>query len=115
EDEKRHAQVCVIGAGARRDLFGADPALGKDVKINDVWCEVIGVIAPEPRAGTDVQGVAVTSTEHAIFLPYTTAMRKLEQDPLKAPLGEIVVRLQPNAPAGETGVIVSSLLDRLHG
>ena len=50
-DETHHAQVCVIGAGVRRDLFGADPALGQDVKINDVWFEVIGVLAPEADAG----------------------------------------------------------------
>src|SRR6185312_3175995 len=28
-DEVHHAQVAVIGAGVRRDLFGADPALGR--------------------------------------------------------------------------------------
>jgi putative ABC transport system permease protein len=114
-DEKHHAQVCVIGAGARRDLFGFEPALGKDLKINDLWCEVIGVLAPEGNATPAIEGVAVASTEHAIFLPFTTALRKLEHDPLKAPLGEIVVRLDANAPAGETGAVVGTLLDRLHG
>jgi putative ABC transport system permease protein len=114
-DETHHAQVCVIGAAIRRDLFGAEPALGKDVKINDVWFEVIGVLASEASAGTEVQGVAVTSTEHAIYLPFTTALRKLDHDPLKSPLGEIVVRLAPAAPASETSAVVSTLLDRLHG
>ncbi len=114
-DEKEHAQVCVIGAGARRDLFGADAALGKDLKINDVWFEVIGVLAPEANAVKEVQGVEVATTERAIFIPYTTALRKLEQDPLKAPLGEIVVHLEPKAPAGETGAVVGTLLERLHG
>ena len=114
-DEKSHAQVCVIGAGARRDLFGADVALGKDVKVNDVWFEVIGVLAPEANAVKEVQGVAVATTERAIFIPYTTALRKLDQDPLKAPLGEIVVHLDAKAPAGETGAVVGTLLDRLHG
>ena len=85
----------MIGAGVRRDLFGADPALGKDVKINDVWCEVIGVLAPEANPVSQVQGVAVSSTEHEIYLPYTTALRKLDHDPMKAPLSEIVVRLDP--------------------
>jgi putative ABC transport system permease protein len=114
-DEVKHAQVCVIGFGVRRDLFGADPALGKDVKINDVWCEVIGVLAPEANPVSQVQGVAVSSTEHEIYLPFTTSLRKLEHDPMKAPLSEIVVRLDPKAPAGETGAVVGTLLDRLHG
>ncbi len=114
-DEARHAQVCVIGAGVRRDLFGADPALGKDVKINDAWFEVIGVLAPEAGPLAAVQGVAVSSTEHEIYLPFTTALRKLDHDPLKSPLGEIVVRLEAAAPAGETGAVIGTLLDRLHG
>ncbi|TMQ17704.1 MAG: ABC transporter permease [Deltaproteobacteria bacterium] len=114
-DEAHHAQVAVIGAAIRRDLFGADPALGKDVKINDVWFEVIGVLAAEASSASEVQGVAVSSTEHAIYLPFTTALRKLDHDPLKSPLGEIVVRLAPGAPAGETSAVVATLLDRLHG
>jgi putative ABC transport system permease protein len=56
----------------------------------------------------------VSSTEHEIYVPYTTALRKLDHDPKKAPLTEIVVRLEPKAPAGETGAVVGTLLDRLH-
>ena len=114
-DEKHHAQVCVIGAGVRRDLFGADVAIGRDVKINDLWCEVVGVLAAEPGAVTAVQGVPVSSTEREIYMPFTTALRKLDRDPMKSPLGEIVVRLDPKAPAAETGAVVGTLLDRLHG
>jgi putative ABC transport system permease protein len=114
-DEKHHGQVAVIGAGVRRDLFGADAAIGHDVKINDVWFEVVGVLAPEPGAVTAVQGVAVSSTEREIYLPFTTALRKLDRDPMKSPLGEIVVRLDAKAPASETGAVIGSLLDRLHG
>ncbi len=113
-DELHHGQVCVIGAGVRRDLFGADAALGHDVKINDVWFEVIGVLAPEGSEVTNVQGVSVSSTEHEIYLPFTTALRKLDRDPMKAPLGEIVVRLDEGAPAAETGAVIGTLLDRLH-
>jgi putative ABC transport system permease protein len=114
-DEKHHGQVAVIGAGVRRDLFGADTAIGHDIKINDVWFEVVGVLAPEPGAVTAVQGVAVSSTEREIYLPFTTALRKLDRDPMKSPLGEIVVRLDAKAPASETGAVIGSLLDRLHG
>jgi putative ABC transport system permease protein len=114
-DQRDHAQVCVIGAGVRRDLFGADPALGKDVKVNDVWCEVIGVLAAEAAPVSQVQGVAVSSTDHELYLPFTTALRKLDHDPMKAPLSEIVVRLDAKAPAGETGAVIGTLLDRLHG
>src|SRR3569623_3202390 len=108
-DETHHAQVAVIGAGGRRDLFGAEPALGKDVKSNDVWFEVIGVLAPEPAPPTAVQGVSVSSAEHEIYLPFATALRKLDHAPLKAPLGEIVVRLDEHAPAAATRAVLGTL------
>jgi len=113
-DELHHAQVCVIGAGVRRDLFAAGRALGNDVKINDVWFEVIGVLAADPTAATSVQGIAVASTEHEIYLPVTAALHKLDRDPTKAPLGELVVRLAPGGSAGETAGLIGALLDRLH-
>ncbi len=114
DDERHHAQVCVIGAGVRRDLFGGDPALGKDVKINDVWCEVVGVLAKDSSNTSSIQGVAVSSSDGEIYIPFTTALRKFDRDPLKSPLSEIVVRLEPEAPAGETGAVIGTLLDRLH-
>ncbi|MGE0870331.1 MAG: ABC transporter permease [Kofleriaceae bacterium] len=114
-DEREHAQVCVIGAGVRRDLFGGDQAVGRDLKVNDVWCEVIGVFSRDESDTSAVQGVAVSSTEREIYMPFTTALRKLDRDPLKSPFSEIVIRLETSAPAGETGAVIGTLLDRLHG
>jgi putative ABC transport system permease protein len=115
QDEASHAQVCVLGAGVRRDLFGVSAALGQRVKINDVWCEVIGVLAPESVGASSVQGVSVGTTAREIYLPVTTALRKFEQDPLRSPLQEILVQLAPSASARDTASSIGALLDRLHG
>ena len=113
-DEREHAQVCVVGPDVRRDLFGYGPAVGREVKINDVWFEVVGVL--EQSGGTSsFQGVAVGSTAREIYLPVTTAIRKLDRDPLKSPLDEIVVRLDASAPPRRASDLVRALLDRLHG
>jgi|GEM_PF-5630493 hypothetical protein len=40
-----YANVRVIGETARRDLYGPEGAVGRDVKINDLWCQVVGVAA----------------------------------------------------------------------
>jgi putative ABC transport system permease protein len=114
-DERTHAQVCVIGPKIRRDLFGFGPALGQDLKINDVWLEVVGVLAPVEGAAESFQGVAVGSVADEIYLPVTTAERKFGRDPLAAPLDEITLRLAPGASAGQAALLASELLDRLHG
>lgn len=115
EDEKRHAQVCVIGAGVRRDLFGAGPALGQDLKVNDLWLTVAGVLSPASEGGESFQGVSVGGTGKAIYLPWTTALRKLDRDPLESPLAEIVVKLADGVSPVEKGELLPPVIDRLHG
>jgi putative ABC transport system permease protein len=113
-EEQAHVQVCVIGGAVRRDLFGAEPALGKVLKINDVWCEVVGVIAPETPTAQAVEGVAVSSSAREIYLPVTTLLRKLDRDPLQSPLQEILVEMADGASPRETSSVIGSLLTHLH-
>lgn len=114
-DERAHAQVCVLGAAARRDLFGASTAIGEQVKINDVWLEVVGVLAPEDAQDAAIEGVSVSSRARQIFVPLSTALRKFERDPLKSPLAAITIRTQEGSSPTEIATVVRALLDRLHG
>ena len=127
-DEATHAQVCVIGPAVRRDLFGYGPAVGKLVKINDVWLEVVGVLAAADAAPAKSvtgkrggAGEGETSTTPAvaasreIYLPLSTADRKFEHPDLASPLDEIVVRLKDGVSGGESSSVMRDLLDRLHG
>jgi putative ABC transport system permease protein len=113
-DELRHAQVCVIGPGIRRDLFGVGRALGGQLKINEVWFEVIGVLE-DTGAASAFQGVDIGTTASEIYVPVTTAIRKFDRAPLEAPLDEIVIRLTEGTPPQASAVAVRRLLDRMHG
>jgi putative ABC transport system permease protein len=115
DDERAHAQVCVLGAAARRDLFGADVALGGRVKVNDVWLEVVGVLAAESTEDGRIEGVAVASRAREIYVPLATAQRKFEHEPLDSPLAEITIRTEAGQEPGEVAAIVDGLLERLHG
>ncbi len=124
-DEKDHAQVCVIAAAVRRDLFAFGPALGQHLKLNDLWCEVIGVVAQRasvasgpssPSGAGGAAGAVVTgSTAREIYVPVTTLQRKLEHELLASPLDEILVRLQPGVSARESAAVIKTLLDGIHG
>ncbi len=115
DDEERHAQVCVIGDGVRRDLFGWQGAVGRDLKVNDVWLTVVGVLSPSSAGGDSFEGVSVGSTSREIYVPYTTALRKFDRDALDSPLTELVVRLKDGVSPVDAAPVVSALLDRLHG
>jgi putative ABC transport system permease protein len=113
-DEDNHAQVAVIGSGIRRNLFGSGDALGKHLKVNDTWFEVIGVLE-ESGGGSSFQGVAVGTTATEIYVPASTAIRKFDRPPLEAPLDEIVVRLGEDVSPQATAVAIQRLLERVHG
>jgi putative ABC transport system permease protein len=115
EDERTHAQVCVVGAASRRDLFGAGPAIGEQLKVNDVWLEVVGVLAREGATEQRIEGVAVSSRDREIHVPLSTALRKFERDPLDSPLADITIRTVQGSAPNEVAAVVAGLLDRLHG
>ena len=113
-DERSHAQVAVVGSGVRRDLFGYGPAVGRDVKVSDVWFEVVGVLAEAESGGPSVGGVQVGSSTREIYIPVSAALRKFDRDPMKAAYDEIVVRLAPAASPQTGAEAIRGLLERLH-
>jgi len=113
-DERDHAQVAVIGPGVRRELFGYGPALGSDLKVNDVWLTVVGVLQDEGGASA-FEGVQLGATAREIYVPVTTASRKFDRPPLKAPLDELIVRLRADAEPRKAAAVVRELVDRIHG
>lgn len=114
-DEDEHAQVCVLGANARRDLFGPENAIGGRIKVNDVWLEVVGIIAGDDSESSSVEGVDIGGSDNEIYIPFTTMLRKFDREPLDSPLDEIIMRISEKGSATDTAIVARTLLDRLHG
>lgn len=114
-DEVTHAQVAVLSPAARRDLFGALPALGKQVKVNDLWLEVVGVAGDASAGDESVEGVNISTTANAVYVPFPTILRKFDHAPLDSPLDEIILRISPQGSPSDTAIVARTLLDRLHG
>ena len=108
-DEADHAQVCVIGQDIRRNLFGYGEALGKQLKVNDVWLTVVGILG----AGSGPDAVPSTDAQE-IWIPVSTAMRKFDRDPLDAPVDELLVQMKDGVSTREAAKIIEPLIDRLH-
>src|SRR3954447_220184 len=93
KDEAEYAQVCVIGDEVRRNLFGYGPAIGKQLKVNDVWLEVVGIFAGDVP-GAQSKDVVIASNAQEMWIPVSTAMRKFDRDPLDSPVDELLVELK---------------------
>ena len=72
-DLDTRARVTVLGATIASDLFGAEFPIGRDIKINAVSYEVVGVLE---ESGGGIGG----NTDENVYVPLTTAQSRLYPD-----------------------------------
>ena len=116
EDDERSSPVCVLGESAKVNLLGYDHAVGKFVKINDTWLQVVGVLAPQATADTEVEGVEVINRNNLVIAPLNTVMRRFEDNNsyLKDEIDGIYIRVTPQTDSIETANVVSAILTATH-
>jgi len=73
------AQVCVLGAKAKRALFAFEDPLGKAVRIGDYDFTVVGVMADKYIARGKVEGFELKNLNEDVYIPLTAAMKKLDR------------------------------------
>src|SRR6478672_8705700 len=116
DDDRRSAPVCVLGESAKVNLLGYDPAVGKYVKVNDTWLQVIGVLAQQATADSDVEGVEVTNRNNLVIAPLNTVMRRFEDNNsyLKDEIDGIYIRVKDNTDSIETANVINAILTATH-
>ena len=115
EDNDRSAPVCVLGEAAKVNLLGFDPAVGKFVKINDTWLQVVGVLASQATADS-VEGLEVSSGNNLVIAPLNTVMRRFEDSNsyLKDEIDGMYIRVKTGTDSIETSNIINAILTATH-
>ena len=115
EDNSRSAPVCVLGETAKVNLLGYDSVVGKYVKVNDTWLQVIGVLAQQATAD-DVEGLEVTNRNNMIIAPMNTVMRRFEDNNsyLKDEIDGIYIKVKQGTDSVETASVVNAILTATH-
>ncbi len=72
------APVAVLGEGAAASLFGVDDPIGRHVKVNEQWFQVIGVAGPQLTVQADVAGLPAQDRNNLIYVPLYSAIFRLE-------------------------------------
>ena len=116
EEHSRSAPVCVLGERAKISILGYGNAVGKYVKVNEVWLHVIGVTAPQATAESDVEGLEADDRSNVILAPLNSVMRRFEDNNsyLKDEIDGIYIRVEPEADPIETSQIVRAILNTTH-
>ncbi len=110
------APVCVLGSAAKFNLFGSADAIGQYIKVNDQWFHVIGVVAPELAAQTDVAGVPNQDLNNLIYAPVNAVVLRLEDSmsDLKDEIDGMYLHLAPAADSASVAEVVRGVLNTTH-
>ena len=75
----RQDNVCVIGADVKTAFFRYGPAVGREIKIDNLWLTVIGVMSEQAATGKKVGSMEIRNLNMDVYLPITTAQYKMER------------------------------------
>lgn len=115
-DDASSATVCVLGEGAKVNLLGYGPALGKFVKVNDTWLEVVGVLREQLMAGSTNTGGAMQDLNNIVYIPLNTFQYRFydQSSQMKDDLDGVEIRLKQGADSIEVAKVVTAVLNNTH-
>jgi putative ABC transport system permease protein len=114
QDNLKFSQVAVLGSAAAHELFPNGGAVGKHIKVNHLWLEVIGVLRDRQLAESQFQGRDVGGEASHIYLPLETGLARLKREELSSELDELKLRVQPGIVPADAAPAIEQLLRRRH-
>ncbi|MBN2806213.1 MAG: ABC transporter permease [Prolixibacteraceae bacterium] len=112
---QRRLKVCVLGAGIVNTLFKNENPVGKMVKIDDQWLEVVGVMKPKALFTETVGELASRDLNNDVYLPLSTFSKRFEpSNKLESEIKQITIKVKDSGQLVETAGLVRSILNRHH-
>jgi putative ABC transport system permease protein len=110
------APVTVLGEAAAASLFGADESIGRYVKVNEQWFQVIGVAGPQLTVQTDVAGLPAQDRNNLMYVPLYSAIFRLEdgQSGQKDEIDGIYLQMRQGADIPSAAALLRGLLNVSH-
>jgi putative ABC transport system permease protein len=110
------APVCVLGAGAKDSLFGASPAIGEYIKLDEQWFRVVGVASPQLAAQGDLPGAASEDQNNLIYAPLNSVLFRVadSQNWFKDEIDGIYLNLVSADESSSKAQVVRGILNSSH-
>jgi putative ABC transport system permease protein len=110
------APVAVLGEGAAASLFGVEDPIGKHVKVNEQWFQVVGVAGPQLTVQSDVAGLPAQDRNNLIYVPLYASIFRLEDatSRFRDEIDGIYLQLESGADVPAAAELLRGLLDVSH-
>lgn len=114
-DNQGNKQVAVIGFEVADKLFAKEDPIGQLIKVNHLWVKVIGVLKQEKLNKKEIQGIKLGAEHNRIFIPLSTALKRLKIPDLESQLDTIRVTIDKDMQPQVAALAITRLLKRRHG
>jgi putative ABC transport system permease protein len=115
EHSERASRVCLLGGDIARSLFPSTEVLGHQVKINDQWFEVAGVIANRSLYTETVGELAARNLNQDIYIPLSAFLMRFDKEGnLASEIDQITVKVTDSDDLVRSGAVIRRILERRH-
>lgn len=118
-DLGKYKQVCVVGAGIKKELFGLESCLGKKIVFSNLPFEVVGELAdrsvPKAKSGkTNGSAIQIHDTNMDIYVPITTVMTKTTSIADADKINKILVNINNEQNVVPASEMIKNILNKAH-
>jgi putative ABC transport system permease protein len=111
----RQLKVCILGFNLARELFSYDNPIGKSVKFNDQWFEVIGVMQNKALFTETVGELAARDLNNDVYIPLSTFNKRIpRENRFSSEIKQLTVKLDNSEELIQSAAVIRSILKRHH-
>lgn len=108
-------KVCILGAGVAASFFKNEEPIGKMIKVEDQWLEVIGVLESKTLFTETVGELAARDLNTDVYIPLSTFLNRFtRENVLTSEIQQITVQLDNSDRLIEASKIINEILKRHH-
>ena len=108
-------KVCVLGVGVSNSLFGYDDPIGKMIKVEDQWLEVVGVLESKTLFTETVGELAARDLNTDVYVPLSTFLSRFSREhALSSQIQQITAQVDNSQKLVEASVLIDEILKRHH-
>lgn len=112
---ERQLKVCILGSNLSRELFSYDDPVGKSVKLNDQWFEVIGVMQTKALFTETIGELAARDLNNDVYIPLSTFNKRIpRENRFSSEIKQLTVKLDNSGTLVESATVIRSILNRHH-
>lgn len=115
DHHQRQLRVCVLGSEVTKSLFPVENPIGKKVKLEDQWFEVVGVMDPKSLFTETVGELASRNLNQDVYIPLSSFLRRFtKEEQLASEINQLTIRVNESDKLIESATVITRIMQRRH-